>query len=214
MALTHRGFWNLASVLVLGGALVGFFDGTANAQVTMGASGIVTSPQLEFRRYCAQCHGMDATGDGPVASALKKKPANLTLLSANNGGVFPEEEVRDFINGTKTSAAHGSREMPIWGDAFAKRTGAASGAGGIMGAGLTEVQVDQKINTLVTYVASIQRCAAPTTFTGLPASPTKGFTCDLTDAPGCSAGTPITAGGGTSTCEVSYNGTNWMPVVH
>jgi mono/diheme cytochrome c family protein len=156
MALLHRGLWALASVLVLGGALVGFAEGKAYAQAEMGPSGIVTSPKLDFRRYCAQCHGMSGTGDGPVAAALKKKPANLTLLAKNNGGVFPEKEVRDFIDGTKTSAAHGSRAMPIWGDAFRMRTGAAAGAGGIMGPGLTQPQVDSKINGLVNYVKSIQ----------------------------------------------------------
>jgi len=156
MALTHRGLWNLASVLVLGGALVGFAGGKAYAQVTMGPSGIVTSGKLDFRRYCAQCHGMDATGDGPVAPALKKKPANLTLLSKNNGGVFPEQEVRDFIDGTKTSSAHGNRAMPIWGDAFRMRS-ASEGGGMTMGsAGLTQAQVDAKINRLVDYVKSIQ----------------------------------------------------------
>jgi mono/diheme cytochrome c family protein len=156
MALIHRGFWSLASVLVLGGVLVGFGGGKAYAQAEMGPSGIVTSPKLDFRRYCAQCHGMDGTGDGPVAPALKKKPANLTLLSKNNGGVFPEQEVRDFIDGTKTSASHGSRAMPIWGDAFRMRA-ASQGAGLTVGsAGLTQAQVDAKINSLVGYVKSIQ----------------------------------------------------------
>ncbi len=156
MALTHRCLWNLASVLVLGGALVGFAGGRAYAQATMGPSGVVTTPALDFRRYCAQCHGMDGTGNGPVAGALKKKPANLTLLSKNNGGVFPEKEVRDFIDGTKTSAAHGSRAMPIWGDAFRMRA-ASQGAGQSMGSvGLTQAQVDSKINGLVSYVKSIQ----------------------------------------------------------
>lgn len=156
MALIHRSFWNLVAVLVLGGALVGFGSGKAYAQVEMGPSGIVTSPKLDFRRYCAQCHGMDGTGDGPVAPALKKKPANLTLLSKNNGGVFPEQEVRDFIDGSKTSAAHGSRAMPIWGDAFRMRA-ASTGAGqGQASIGLTQVQVDAKINGLVNYVKSIQ----------------------------------------------------------
>jgi hypothetical protein len=97
---------------------------------------------------------MSGTGDGPVAPALKKKPANLTLLSKNNGGVFPEQEVRDFIDGTKTSAAHGSRAMPIWGDAFRMRTGMQAGAA--MSAGLTQAEVNSKINGLVTYVKSIQ----------------------------------------------------------
>jgi mono/diheme cytochrome c family protein len=155
MALMHRRFWNVASVLVLGGALVGFAGGVAHAQVTMGAGGIVTSGKLQFRQYCAQCHGMDATGNGPVAPALKKKPANLTVLSKNNGGVFPTQEVHDFIDGSKTSAAHGTREMPIWGTAFQFRT-ASQGSGSTMGGGLTQAQVNQKIDLLVNYIKSIQ----------------------------------------------------------
>ncbi len=153
MALKLRGFWNLASVLVLGGAIVGFAGGVAYAQ-EMGPSGIITTGRLDFRRYCAQCHGMSATGNGPVAPALKKKPANLTLLSKNNGGVFPDKEVRDFIDGTKTSMSHGTRAMPIWGDAFRMRT--ASEAGASVGGGLTQAEVQSKINRLVDYVKSIQ----------------------------------------------------------
>jgi hypothetical protein len=61
---------------------------------------------------------MSATGDGPVTRALKKKPANLRLLLKNNGGVFPREDLRDFIDGRKGGSAHGSREMPIWGTAL------------------------------------------------------------------------------------------------
>jgi mono/diheme cytochrome c family protein len=156
MAAKLRPLWKIMSVLMLGGGLLGVAGGVAHAQAEMGPSGIVTSPKLDFRRYCAQCHGMDATGDGPVAPALKKKPANLTLLSKNNGGEFPEKEVRDFIDGTKTSAAHGTRAMPIWGDAFRMRSGAGAGAGSSMGGGLTQAQVDAKINRLVEYIKSIQ----------------------------------------------------------
>jgi mono/diheme cytochrome c family protein len=154
MAAKLRGFCKLASVLVLGGAVVGLTGIAAYAQ-EMGPSGVITTGKLDFRRYCAQCHGMDATGDGPVAPALKKKPANLTLLAKNNGGVFPEKEVRDFIDGTKTSAAHGTRAMPIWGDAFRMRQGSEA-AGASMGGGLTESQVHSKIDRLVKYVQSIQ----------------------------------------------------------
>jgi mono/diheme cytochrome c family protein len=156
MAHKRLSFWNLAAVLMLGGAAIAFSANFALAQegVTMGAGGAMTSGKLQFRQYCAQCHGMDATGDGPVAPALKKKPANLTLLSKNNGGVFPEQEVRDFIDGSKTAESHGTREMPIWGYAFMHRT--ASQGTGAGGPGLTEVQVKEKIETLVNYVKSIQ----------------------------------------------------------
>ena len=155
MALKHLSFLNLASVLLLGGAFVGFTASAALAGgVTMGPSGQVLSGKLQFRQYCAQCHGMDATGDGPVAAALKKKPANLTTLSKKNGGVFPEQEVREFIDGTKTAASHGTREMPIWGFAFMTRQ---SSMGGQTSASpLSEQEVKQKINRLVDYIKTIQ----------------------------------------------------------
>src|SRR5260370_34813208 len=125
MALKHLSLSNLASVLLLGGAIVRFtasaaFAGGGGGE-TMGPSGQIVSGKLQFRKYCAQCHGMDATGDGPVAAALKKKPANLTTLAKKNGGVFPEQEGRELIVGTKTPPSHGTREMPIWGFAFRKR---------------------------------------------------------------------------------------------
>ena len=89
MALKRLGFLNLAAVLVLGGAIVGFTSNVARAEegVSMGPSGEIISGPLQFREYCASCHGMDAKGDGPVAASLKKKPADLTMLSKNNGEI-------------------------------------------------------------------------------------------------------------------------------
>jgi mono/diheme cytochrome c family protein len=78
----------------------------------------VRGPDL-FRAHCAPCHGPDGKGEGPVAAVLKPKPANLTILAKNNGGKFPAEQVQKFISGDGPSgAAHGSREMPIWGPIF------------------------------------------------------------------------------------------------
>jgi hypothetical protein len=84
----------------------------------------------------------------------KKKPANLTLLSKNNSGVFPDGEVRDFIVGTKTIASNGTREMPIWGYAFTFWQG---GLGGPFVPVLTPQEVNDKINLLVDYVKSFQQ---------------------------------------------------------
>ena len=107
-----------------------------------------------FLEYCAQCHEQDGTGNGPIASELNKNPANLTLLSKNNGGVFPEGEVRDFIAGTRTIASHGSREMPVWGYAFMFRQG---GLAGPFVPVLTPQEANYRINLLVDYVKSIQQ---------------------------------------------------------
>jgi mono/diheme cytochrome c family protein len=77
----------------------------------------VEGPDL-FRAYCAPCHGVDGKGAGPAASALRAKPPDLTLLARNNRGQFPKVRVRQMIMGDQVVAAHGSREMPIWGPIF------------------------------------------------------------------------------------------------
>jgi mono/diheme cytochrome c family protein len=71
-----------------------------------------------FREYCAVCHGSDAKGNGPAAAALKVKPADLTQISQKNGGKYPEVRVQRVINGEDEMIAHGSRDMPIWGQIF------------------------------------------------------------------------------------------------
>lgn len=71
-----------------------------------------------FRNYCASCHGVNGSGDGPVAPALKTKVPLLTALARRNHGTFPTERVRRIIAGDEDHAAHGSREMPIWGPVF------------------------------------------------------------------------------------------------
>src|SRR5579864_2302745 len=73
-----------------------------------------------FKEYCAVCHGAGAKGDGPAADALKKKPADLTQLSRKNGGTFPELHVMNYIKGQDVVAAHGSRDMPVWGTIFSQ----------------------------------------------------------------------------------------------
>jgi cytochrome c553 len=71
-----------------------------------------------YTTYCAVCHGKEGKGDGPAAKALTKVPADLTKLSERNKGQFPEVRVRRYIEGADEVAAHGSRDMPMWGDLF------------------------------------------------------------------------------------------------
>ncbi len=70
---------------------------------------------FEFKWACSNCHGIDAKGKGPLSSELKTPPPDLTVLAKKNNGVFPISAVYDIIDGRKVIAAHGSREMPIWG---------------------------------------------------------------------------------------------------
>ncbi len=71
-----------------------------------------------FKSYCAACHGVSGKGDGPAAPALKTALPQLTTIAKRNGGTFPTDRVRSIIAGDKVPAAHGSREMPVWGPIF------------------------------------------------------------------------------------------------
>ena len=72
-----------------------------------------------FRNHCAVCHGQDGRGRGPATIALKDRVPDLTQVARSNGGVFPSSRVKAEIAGTgEGPAAHGSREMPIWGPIF------------------------------------------------------------------------------------------------
>jgi mono/diheme cytochrome c family protein len=73
-----------------------------------------------FREYCAVCHGINAKGGGPAASALKQAPGDLTQISRKNGGKFPEDRILRMLKGEEPVAAHGSQDMPIWGAVFGK----------------------------------------------------------------------------------------------
>lgn len=100
-----------------------------------------------FELYCAPCHGSGGRGDGPVASALRARPADLTALARRNNGAFPRDRVRDFVTGTgRPLAAHGTTEMPVWGPMFR--------------AFESDARARERIANLVTYIESIQ---APTT---------------------------------------------------
>jgi mono/diheme cytochrome c family protein len=71
-----------------------------------------------FVRYCASCHGTEGRGDGPLAGALTRPPADLTRLAAKSGGHYDERAVMSVIDGRRPVVEHGTREMPVWGAIF------------------------------------------------------------------------------------------------
>ena len=99
-----------------------------------------------FQNYCASCHGTDGRGKGPVSGALRHAVPDLTTLTQRNGGKFPTDQVKKVIlfGEDKLIAAHGSKEMPIWGPTF------------------HEIEFDQdfgnvRLENVTRYIESIQR---------------------------------------------------------
>ncbi len=97
-----------------------------------------------YVNYCAVCHGTEGKGNGPAADALKTPPADLTVLSKNNGGTYPALKVGSAIRGDAQVAAHGSKEMPVWGKLFRSVSGG------------HESEVDQRVANLVAYIKTLQ----------------------------------------------------------
>jgi mono/diheme cytochrome c family protein len=97
-----------------------------------------------FISYCAVCHGKDAKGDGPAASAMKTPPTDLTLLAQRNGGKYAASHVSAVLKGQAIKASHGDQDMPVWGPLFSTISQG------------NEAQVQQRISNLVSYVGSLQ----------------------------------------------------------
>ena len=108
----------------------------------------MSAGQQYFVRYCSACHGMTGRGDGPAAPALRTPPADLTRLAQRRGGHFPVAEIAAFIDGRTVVPAHGSREMPVWGERFGEM-----GGGGSVG----EEVVRGNLLVLIEYLQSIQQ---------------------------------------------------------
>jgi mono/diheme cytochrome c family protein len=103
-----------------------------------------TGARLYFN-HCAACHGDDGEGTGPVAASMRVTVPNLRTLAERNGGVFPADAVTAYVDGRTEKAAHGDRQMPIWGDVF---KGAAQDA--------TESTVRRRIAAVVEFISTLQ----------------------------------------------------------
>jgi mono/diheme cytochrome c family protein len=68
----------------------------------------------DFATFCAACHGSSGRGDGPAATGLDRKPADLTGLTARNGGAFPGTVVMAKIWGY-AGGRDGGSPMPEFG---------------------------------------------------------------------------------------------------
>ena len=131
----------IPAVLTVSVALRAQDSGKTIKRVPVTDAATLDGQQL-FGHYCAVCHGNDAKGTGPAADALKKGPADLTQIARKSGGTFPEVHVMRVIKGDDTVGAHGSRDMPIWGELFTSLKG--------------KETAELRVNALMRYLEKIQ----------------------------------------------------------
>lgn len=96
---------------------------------------------------CAPCHGVAGEGNGPAAPALKVQPTNLSLLAKNNGRHYPATRVTDVLRFGTPTPAHGSKDMPVWGNLFHSLSASH---------GTERAESALRIQKISDYVASLQ----------------------------------------------------------
>ena len=103
-----------------------------------------------YERYCATCHGLEATGQGPMVTVMTIQPADLTALAARNDGAFPLERVVRRVDGRDPLVSHGS-PMPVYGDFF-------EGQGAMLQLDSGQrIAISQPIADLVAYLKALQQ---------------------------------------------------------
>lgn len=107
-----------------------------------------TTSAEDYAAYCSACHGAGAKGDGGMAGELAKKPADLTRLSARNGGAFPTTRVMAQIWGYAGAKARGI--MPDFGPLMGGETVLYDGGDGI------DTPTPARLVGLAEYLKSLQ----------------------------------------------------------
>ncbi|WP_162914219.1 c-type cytochrome [Taklimakanibacter lacteus] len=134
------------------------FLAAAALVVIVQAGAAVAGPdsvRQDFLDLCADCHNADARGNGPLTRNLTKVPPDLTRIRARAHGVFDEKAVYDWIIGLKMTNAHGSREMPIWGDWLMDE--AVEDSTSLETARAAEREIEQRIMAIVKYIETLQK---------------------------------------------------------
>lgn len=135
----------LVIAMIFSGLAAGAAQTTEIHQIPIKRTSWASGQQM-YQEYCAACHGGNATGQGPAASACTVRPRDLTKLAAQNGGKFPYNHFYAVLQfGTQlTTPAHGSADMPIWLPLLSSLNGNREGP------------ALQRMHNLAGYVASLQ----------------------------------------------------------
>ena len=102
-----------------------------------------------FARHCAACHGGGGARRRPCGGGAAEAAGRPHRdRGAPRRGQFPTSEIALFIDGRFEIPAHGSREMPVWGQRF---------GADVPDPGLGESIARGNIASLVEYLKSIQQ---------------------------------------------------------
>lgn len=130
------------------GALGALVVGAAGAAHAQSAPEAPNPGREAFLQYCASCHGGHGDGNGPMAGELRQAPTDLRHLTKRFGSPLHTQRLLERIDGRRMARAHGSRDMPVWGQQLARNI--PRGAG-------TEAQTRGTLLIIIDWLESIQK---------------------------------------------------------
>ena len=133
----------LAAALVLSTLTSGCSDRESSVEASVARTAEKPTSRDLFINDCAACHGVDGSGNGPLAAELKVAPINLRLLKQSNNGRFPTRSVQHSIDGTSMARAHGLPDMPVWGRQWILE-------------GLSDAERKARAISITSYISTIQ----------------------------------------------------------
>ncbi len=141
----HRGLWIVLAVVIATAMMASAQEPKKEIKNVPVKPTSAVSGQEMYKTYCAVCHGTEGKGNGPAADVLKVPPPDLTALAGKNGGKYPAIKVSAILRGEEVLAAHGSKDMPMWGQLFWSMSGG------------HEAEVQQRVANLNKYIESLQK---------------------------------------------------------
>jgi hypothetical protein len=197
-------------------ALIGTPISVANGGTGTGSpggragTGLSISGSFPIQQYSLQTPISVGHGGTGVSAAGATAANNIgALAQANNLSDLPRPKTAQSNLGLGTAAMIGTPLSVANGGTGTGSPGGTAGTGLSIAGSFPTQQYSLQIPVSVANGGT--QCGAPGIFANLPASPAAGEICTVTDARACVTGSAVSAGGGSVNCQLTYNGTSWMP---
>ncbi|WP_299351355.1 cytochrome c [uncultured Shimia sp.] len=103
-----------------------------------------------YEANCEACHGSSGQGDGRLAATMNPAPADLSTLSADNGGAFPVSAVLSKIDGYASDET-AQAAMPTFGDLLSGDTVPVETDDGVL------TPTPRQLAALLSYLETLQQ---------------------------------------------------------
>ena len=109
----------------------------------------IATARGDYMNLCADCHGPEGKGNGPLAAGMTPAPVDVTRIARDNDGDFPKARVMSHIYGF--TPGRSESPMPQFGDLLDGPTVLYDSGDGIM------TPTPARLVALMEYVQQMQQ---------------------------------------------------------